>query len=132
MAQFAADGAVVGEGPGVHARTRREDSAAIASGVGSLLGVGSDRRIVRGIPVPWVCHGGIDARRVARLGRGAIVLCSFWVGTPLPGERWAGEHTGHWHSVRDSANRVRWGSSRNVMAYCSGCSGGSGGAEVPS
>ncbi len=41
------------------------------------------------------------------------------------------EHTGHWHSIRNGANRVRWVGSGDGLAFCRGCGGGSGGAEVP-
>src|SRR5580692_3544190 len=104
MAQLAADGSVHRKVERVHARARRANFAAIASRVGSLLWIGGDRWVVRRISVSWICHGGVDAGGSAHWGRGAVVLCSLWAGTPLSGARWACEHTGHWHSIRDSAN----------------------------
>jgi 16S rRNA (guanine527-N7)-methyltransferase len=131
MAQFAPDGAVVGEGARVHEGARGADLAAIECGVASLFCLGIDSGIVRGVFVPGLCHGGLDPGGAACLGRSAIVLCFLWVSTPLSRARWTCEHTGHRHSVRNGANRVRWIGSRNALAFCGGCGGGSGGPKVP-
>jgi hypothetical protein len=131
MVQFTADGAIFGEGTGVYASPRRADSAAIAAGVRSLLGFGGDGGRLRGIPVSRICHGGLDPSWASRLERGATILSALWFSASLPGARWVVEHTGHRHSVRNGANRVRWAVSGSSMAFCGGRGGGSGGAKVP-
>ena len=131
MAQFEADGTIGGKGEGVHACARREDFATIAARAGSLLGFGGDGGRLRGIPVPRLCDGGLDQGGTSGLERGATILCSLWVSAPLPRARWVVKHTGHRHSIRNGANRVRWVGSGSGLAFCGGCSGRSGGAEVP-
>ncbi len=131
MVQSTADGTIFGEGPGIYAGARRANSATIPAGARSILGFGSDGGRLRGIPVSRICHGGIDPRGASRLERGPTIFYSLWVSAPLPGARWVVKHTGHWHSVRNGANRVRWVGSSDGMAFCSGCGGGSGRTEVP-
>src|SRR5580704_3008023 len=130
MVQFTADGAIFGEGPGVYAGARRTDSAAISPGAGSLPGAGGDGGRLRGIPLSRICHGGLDPSGTSRLERGATILYFLWLSASLPGARWVVKHTGHRHSVRNGANRVRWVGSGNDLAFCGGCGGRNGGAEV--
>src|SRR5580704_13133833 len=115
---------------GVYESARGADPASIAGGAACLSGIGYHRRGLRGVLVPGFRDGGFGSGWACRLGGGASFLRSFWFSTPLPGARWAVEHTGHWHSVRNGANRVRWDCSRNALAFCGGRRGRSRGPQV--
>src|SRR5580700_8472055 len=123
MVQFAAHGTVVGKSAEVSRDAGRAHLSTIPGGVASLFGIGVDGGVVRGVLVPGICHGGLDEGRAARLGCRAIVLRALWVSAPLSGARWDFQHPGHWHSVRNGANRVRWIASRDAMAFCRGRGG---------
>lgn len=92
VAEFTAYGAIFGEGAGVHASTRRADSAAIAAGAGSLPGASGDGGRLRGIPVSRICHGSLNPRGTSRLERGATIFYSLW---EIQWRRW------HWPANRN-------------------------------
>src|SRR5690348_2386180 len=116
MAQSAANRKVFRESAQSPARTRRANPAAIEGGIPSLLGIGAYGGLMRGISISRICDGRPHAGGAARLGSGAALLHSVCAGSSLPGARWACEHTGHRRSVRNSANRVRWLGSGDLLA----------------
>ena len=123
-------GRTSGEVAELHPGARLPDSAAIGGRVSSLPGAGGYGGAVRGVSLPGICDGGVDASGTACLGRRAPVLSSLWDGAPLPRPQRACKHTAYRHSIRNGANRVRWDDSGNALAYSGGCGGGSGGAAV--
>jgi hypothetical protein len=131
VAQFAADGPIIRQGPGIHAAARRTNFAEVGGGTDSLLRVGSDGGIMRRVSVPGIRHGGSGSGGPATLGRCAIVLCSFRSRASISRTRWAVEHTGRRSSFRNGANRVRWHDSGNGLALRDRRRSRSGWPEVP-
>src|SRR6266478_2115092 len=85
VAQPAAHGAV-GEPIAIAATgPRGAHTSAKHEGADSLLRVVGHRRIVRGILVSRICHGGARSRRFAARSGYTDIIYHFWAGAPLSG-----------------------------------------------